>query len=294
MKKIIVFLSCFVCILIISALLAPVIYQYTDFKFHRIMTRLIMVQFLALAFWYYKKADKTNLKNLFLSYGLKWHGKSSRSSLIQGFVVTFSVLAILIMLEMFLGAREFRLNIKTKWPLQIIEYTCAAFIIGFLEEFFFRGMVFEKAKKFSLFWAFVLTNSFYSIIHFLKAKHVPIGDTASVKDSFRLIVGFFGPLSDPLAILPGFIGLLIFGLLLSYAYWRTGSLYHSIGIHAGAVFFLKIDGFFMHINPDASVLLYGDKNVYTGILGWIFIVGIGFIMHFIFKRQTSPPGTIQR
>lgn len=288
MKKIVVFLALFSCILILSAVVAPVIYQYTDFKFHRIMTRLIMVQFLGVAFWYYKKADKTNLKNLFFSYGLQWHGKKSRNSLIQGFVITFSVLALLIMLEMFLGAREFRLNIKTKWPLQIVEYTCAAFIIGFIEEFFFRGMIFEKAKKLSLFWAFVLTNSFYSIVHFLKAKHVPIGDTASIKDSFRLIGGFLEPLADPLAILPGFIGLFIFGLLLSYAYWRTGSLYHSIGIHAGAVFFLKIDGFFMHINPEAPILLYGDKNVYTGVLGWFFIIGIGFIMHFIFNRYVGP------
>jgi membrane protease YdiL (CAAX protease family) len=246
-----------------------------------------MIQFLAVALWYFVKADKSNVRNIFSSYGLKWEGKLSRKSLLRGFLITFVILALLVVLEAFLGAREFKLNIKSKWPLQIIEYICAAFIIGFIEEFFFRGMVFQKARKVSLLWAFFFTNSFYSIVHFLKAKHVLIGETASVKDSLRVIGGLLEPLADPIAILPGFIGLLIFGLLLSYCYWRTSSLYYSIGIHAGAVFFLKIDGFFLHINPDAPVFIFGDKNVYTGILGWFFILIIGCILHVIISREKT-------
>jgi len=278
------FLAIFCVILVISAVCAPTIYGHTDFKFHRIMTRLIMVQFLGVAFWYYRKADKSNLKNLFLNYGLKWEKGISSKNLAICFFLGFFVLVLLMFLEVPLGARILKLNIKTKWPLQIVEYTCAAFIIGFLEEFFFRGMVFKKAKKVSLTFAFIFTSSFYSIIHFLKAKHVVIGETATIKDSFRVIWGLLEPLGDPIGILPGFIGLFLFGMILSYAYHRTGSLYHSIGIHAGTVFFLKIDGFFLHINHDASALIYGTKDVYTGILGWIFIAFIGLILHFILNR----------
>lgn len=248
------------------------------------MTRLIMIQFLGVAFWYYRKADKTNLKNVFLNYGLKWQKNISAKSLATGFLLGLSVLVLLMCVEVPLGARVLTLHVKSHWPLQVIEYIFAAFIIGFLEEFFFRGMVFEKAKKVSLSFAFLFTSSFYALIHFLKAKHVPVGETATIHDSFRVIVGLLEPLGDPIGILPGFIGLFLFGIILSYAYHRTHSLYHSIGLHAGTVFFLKIDGFFVHINEQAPILIYGDKNVYTGILGWIFIALIGVILHFILLR----------
>ena len=287
MKKIITFISLFCIILLTSSLLSPVIYSHTDFKFHRIMSRLIMVQFLAVAFWLYRKADKTNIKKLFINYGLRWQKGISKKHIAIGFGLTFLVLVLLMCVEVPLGARYLKLNIKAKWPLQIIEYICAAFIIGFIEEFFFRGMVFKKAKNVSLVFAYFFTNSFYAIVHFFKAGHVPVGETATVYDSFRIIAGLLEPFADPVSILPAFIGLFIFGSLLSYAYEKTRSLYYSIGIHAGAVFFLKIDGFFLHTNNDASQLIYGDKNVYTGILGWIFIIFIWIILHYIIRKDES-------
>ena len=41
--KLLKFLGLFVVILLVSAALTPVIYQYTDFKFDRILSRLVMI-----------------------------------------------------------------------------------------------------------------------------------------------------------------------------------------------------------------------------------------------------------
>ncbi len=288
MKKPLALISVFVLIIIISSFLAPIIYQHTDFKFHRILSRCIMVGVLISMIFYFQKMDRSSIGALFSSYGLKWDKKNSLRSIIQGFVVVLCVLAVLMGIEMFLGARIFKLNIKDTFILQLIEYIFAAFIIAFIEEFFFRGMIFNKAKSISLASAFIITNAFYSIVHFLKPGDIVVlKDNPTVIDSFRVIGACLQPFLSPITILPGFIGLLLFGLVLNYTYWRTNSLYHAIGIHAGCVFFLKADGFFLHINHDMPVLIYGDKNIYTGILGWVFIIIIGLIMRLIFRRTQS-------
>jgi len=284
MKKIVSIISALIIIILISAFITPIIYQFTDFKFHRIMSRCIMVGVILATIFYIRRLDKGSLKTLALGYGLKWQGKSSAVSITQGFLITFFILVALMIIEVFLGARIIKVNIKSTFVLQIIEYIGAAFIIGFIEEFFFRGLLFNKAKSVSLSFAFIVTNAFYALVHFFKPARIFIDDTPTVVDSFRLLGAFLAPFLDPISLLPGFIGLLIFGLVLTYAYWKTNSLYYSIGIHAGAVFFLKADGFLLNINHEAPILLYGDKNVYTGILGWIFMACIGLCLMLIFRR----------
>lgn len=287
MKKTITFLLTFSFIIIVSAFLAPYLATFLDFKFHRIFSRCVTVGVIGWALIAFVRADKASLREVFKRYGLKWKRRDSRAAIMQGFFITFGILTALMLLQLVLGARIFHLNIKTKWPLQLIEYTAACFIIAFIEEFFFRGLIFQKLRKWSVFGAVVITNSFYAVVHFLKAPDLVISETPTVYDSFRLIGALLQPLFDPMSLLVGFVGLFIFGLILTYPVHKTGSLYYSIGIHAGAVFFLKIDGFFLNVNHEMPQLLYGDKNVYTGILGWIFMACIHFCMVYFIRRRHS-------
>ena len=285
MKKTIIIVSAFLIILLISSFITPIIYQFTDFKFDRILSRCIMIGVMVSAVLYFRSINRSTLLSLFITSGLRWDAKTSLKSVIHGFIVAFGTIGVLMAIEVIVGARIFRINIKSTFILQLIEYMFVAFIIAFIEEFFFRGLIFNKIKLLSITAAFIITNVFYSIVHFLKPDNVVISDIPTVLDSFRVIGACVQPLFDPITILPGVIGLFLFGIVLSYTYWRTNSLYHAIGIHAGCVFFLKADGFFLHINNEVPVLIFGDKNVYTGLLGWFFIIMIGLIMWYILRRN---------
>ena len=133
MKKIIRFIVILASILLISAFLAPFLAQFLDYKFHRIFTRCIMIGVLGWAVWAYTRADKSNFKGLIVRYGLQWKKKESASLLVKGFFTAFLLMCLLMVVEVFLGARIIQPNIKSKFLLQIVEYTFAAFIIGFIE-----------------------------------------------------------------------------------------------------------------------------------------------------------------
>lgn len=247
-----------------------------------------MVQVLLAMVIYFCRMDKSNLKSFFTAYGLQWQGRKSLVGIIQGFMCALSILVLLMVIEVFMGARIVHLNIHDTFFIKLLTYVGAAFIIGFIEEFFFRGMIFNKMKLASLPAAFIVTNIFYALVHFFKAHDVVIGASPTIIDSFRVIGALVQPFFSPVSILPGFIGLFIFGFVLSYAYWRSRSLYHSIGIHAGAVFFLKADGFFLNINDQMPMIIYGDKNVYTGILGWLFLGLMGLVIMYILRTFPAP------
>jgi len=285
MKRIVNLIITFFVILIVTSFIAPVIYNFTDYKFYRIVSRSIMVQVLLVAFLYFKFIESLNVKRFISSYGLGWEKGKSYKNLLNGFFCGFCVLTFFMLFEFFLGARFFELNIKSSFLLQIIEYIIAAFLIAFLEEIFFRGMIFGKLRTKSFFLAFIVTTSFYGLIHFLKPFAFKIDSTPSFWDTFRVCFDFLLPFSSPLSILPGFIGLFLFGALLIYAYIKTSSLYYSVGLHAGVVFFLKADTFYASINPDSSILIHGDKNIYNGLLGWCFILLMWFISFKILHTQ---------
>ncbi|MCK5347732.1 MAG: CPBP family intramembrane metalloprotease, partial [Candidatus Heimdallarchaeota archaeon] len=184
MKKIVSVIAVMLGILLLSAIVAPYIYQVMPYKYHRILSRLIMIQVIMLVVWYYRKIDASSFRSLIPNYGLAWQKGISRKQISQGIVCAYGILVILMVLEVFLGARIIHLTDKSSLSIavRIVEYIFAAFIIGFIEEFFFRGMIYKKLRKISLLRAFVVTNVFYAIVHFFKAGEYAINEVPTFMD----------------------------------------------------------------------------------------------------------------
>ena len=125
MKKTIIIVIVFVSILLVSALLAPLIYQFTDFKFHRILSRCIMIGVILATLGYIRMLDHATIRSVFKRYGLQWNKQTSLHSIGEGFACAFGVLCILMAIEVALGARIVRLNIKDTFILQLLEYIFA-------------------------------------------------------------------------------------------------------------------------------------------------------------------------
>lgn len=256
-------------IVLASAALAPLIHDLFPFKFERILSRLVMV-FSLIAIFLMVRIRARDLER----YGLGWNEKS-RPRLLQGFLMGFATLALATGFEVLLGGRKLAAHWDPAWRVayKTVEYLAAALLIGTIEEFFFRGLVLSKLRgRLPLAGSLVVANGFYAALHFFRGGYYPVPENPSFVDSFQVLFHLGDAFLDPVRFWPAFLGLFLFGWVLSYAFLATGSLFLSIGIHAGCVFFLKIDGWFVESVPHTSALVFGDKNLYSGLIGWILLV----------------------
>jgi membrane protease YdiL (CAAX protease family) len=160
-------------------------------------------------------------------------------------------------------------------------------LIGLIEEFFFRGFLFLTLKDL---WntkgSLVVTNLIYALVHFFPKNRPFVGPEPRAWDSFR-ILGSMVPDLGRTEILGAFLGLFLFGLLLSLAFLRTGSLFLPIGIHGGCVFALKMSPRFVPDISEKMGIWSGSKNLYDGIAGLVVLALLNFIAIGISRDQSK-------
>jgi uncharacterized protein len=161
--------------------------------------------------------------------------------------------------------------------------------VGFLEEIFFRGMLFlslyDQGRPLR---AYVLANLFYSLLHFVKPGASYFLDHLEPMAGFRHLLTTFEPFIEPVPLLPGVFGLFLIGVVLSYALARTGNLYLSIGLHGGWVIGLKTIRVFGDFTRQDLGWAFGatDPKIVSGVVTWvgIFLVGIG--VHWLTRKDS--------
>jgi len=162
-----------------------------------------------------------------------------------------------------------------------------ALTVAILEEIFFRGVIFkgllEDLKPVA---AFALSSLFYSAIHFLKPAEEFSLTGLDPWAGVRYLADAFIPFLDP-ALLPGIFGLFLIGLVLSYAFFRTGSLYLSMGLHAGWIFGLKTIRVYGDFRREDLGWLFGstDPKLVSGVAVWIVILAVGTVVHWITRKH---------
>lgn len=271
-------------ILLLSAFLAPLLFKILPFKFERILNRLIMIFTITAAVWAVWTRRWSFPVEAMRWKGVGWSGFAS------AFAAGFLTLISVSLLKMTLGivTIDFSLSSPAAWAQRILMSLLSALVIGIIEELFFRGFVFSSFQKklgMSFLPCLILTNLFYSLIHFTGGKKIFIGPEPGFKDSLTLLTAPFQNLLDWQAVLPGAVGLFIFGVILTFLFVRTGSLYPCIGLHAGCVFFLKMDGVLIRHEDRAPLWFYGGGQNYDGLLGWTALVLLGIILWLFYARK---------
>jgi membrane protease YdiL (CAAX protease family) len=94
------------------------------------------------------------------------------------------------------------------------------------------------------------------------------------------LIGSFGPFLN-LELLPGFFGLFLIGAVLCYAFQRTGTLYMSMGLHAGWILSLKTFGVFGRYAREDLGWMFGstDPKVVSGVISWVGIMIVGVLVY---------------
>ena len=84
---------------------------------------------------------------------------------------------------------------------------------------------------------------------------------------------------DVRLLMPGFLTLILAGAILGIAFLRTGTLYRSIGLHAGWIFWLKFYGLIAIETPAAREhsSLWGTGKLFDGWLAFMILLPVFLI-----------------
>jgi membrane protease YdiL (CAAX protease family) len=286
MKGFLKFIGVLAVILLLSAVLTPLFYNFFQtfhpFKFERIFNRIVMILSLVAVACFVRIKKET-----LMSYGLSWKPQSLRL-LGKGFMAGVLILGVVGVLRLLFGQAVFAPD-PHSWGEWVGKFSLAlatALLIGAMEEFFFRGFIFRSLLhllKNRVFLSVMITTSFYAIIHFVGIKKIFVDSSPDLIDGLRLIVAPFLSLVQWPKFWPEAAGLFLFGLALNGAAYRSGSLYPAIGFHTGCIFFVKLDDSFLQY-PTGWTLFWGSKILYDGLVGWFFLA----VMVWIFWRILKP------
>ena len=288
MKGFLKFIVVFAGILLFSAVLAPLLHNFLPYSFSRIFNRVVMVSALLAVVIFVRFR-----KEIFVRLGMDWR-KDSPRFFWTGFLTVSIMLALFTLTQLLMGNAyvSFRDLTWQSWVYKFAGCIFGGLLIGIMEEFFFRGFIFtalrDKVFRGSVRLAMIVTSLFYASIHFVNIRKPVISQDPGFLDSLKMIAAPLQSFADWQAVWPAAIGLFLFGMILNYCVVRTKSLYASIGVHAGAVFFVRIIGLFIAFS-EKNVLLWSTKKVYDGALGWLFLLLIGWILSRLLKKADSPP-----
>jgi membrane protease YdiL (CAAX protease family) len=192
--------------------------------------------------------------------------KGEGSRLAAGFGLGLVSLAVVALVAVGTGARAFEgEHSPAAWLRHVANAGFAAVVVAFLEELLFRGALFGALRRSSGFvLALVVSSSIYALVHFLdRAASPPVVNWSA---GFAVLGAMLRGFTEVQALVPGFFNLTLAGCALALAYERTGSLYFSIGLHAGWIWWLKTYGFLTRPVPGASDWLWGTNKM---IDGWV-------------------------
>jgi len=182
------------------------------------------------------------------------------------------------------GARRWRPGLTlASFGEHFFSAALAALVVSLLEELLFRGALFGTFRRFGrVSYAIGLSSAIYAIVHFFERPPQPeaVSWSSGLITLGLMLRGFV----DLTALIPGFFNLTLAGIILALAYHYSGSLYASIGIHAGWIFWLKSYGYFTDDVPGANEWWWGSTGMTDG---WVAMAALGLALIFLRKMVIS-------
>ena len=286
----------FLGVLLAAALLAPWVFQLGQWAsgeaavlkslstqpFHRYLNRCLLLAALA-GLWPLARAFQlTNARAL----GWAWQ-TGSRRMLGLGLAAGFGSLLGAALLMAVAGVRTFNFSHAPQVLLELaVNATLSAVAVALIEELFFRGVVFSALRQsLSVPAAIVASSVIYSALHFLaRVEHTgPVGWASGLSLLPEMLAGIVAP--ENLA--PAGLTLAVGGATLALAYQRTGSLWFSIGLHAGWVFWLKVFKTVTSPGPAAGGAFWGTEKLLDGWLALLVMAGLLVVVARL--PQPQPP-----
>lgn len=275
-----IFLSCLITPLVCDL----AIYTFGDLSwpFSRIFDRVAMICVLLMLIYHRKSFSLKKVLVEFKKLDFKNRCKQLSSGLILSLlssVVVYLVLTKLGVLE--LALKDYSYYVR-KLPLLVL----AVSFISLIEESFFRVLCFKTwATKIGIYWAAILSSLLYASVHFIAPDKGFIYTQGEFLAGFIYLVEVFLSVFRA-ELLTAYIGLAFAGLLLCWAFVRTGSIYMSFGLHAGFIVALKLVVYTSNINLVRASELARRYVLVSTWLTWVSFGVIALLIYFITLRKS--------
>ena len=193
----------------------------------------------------------------------------------RGFLIAIVAMAALVFAAAAMGAHA-RETAAGLW-LTMPKYLLAAVVIAIIEEGFFRAFLLGGMEgDFGRITAIVVSSGIYAIAHLVRSRSkVPVTGIHPLA-GFQTIGLSLANLGHPMVLLPTFVGLFLLGIVLAEAFLRTGTVYFSIGLHAGFVVGAKM---WPHMTSGGLRLPpwlggYGPQPLISGVAAWAVAIAL--------------------
>jgi uncharacterized protein len=188
-----------------------------------------------------------------------------------------------------LDIREVRTGFDGEWLPLILGAIVSGLTVAFIEETFFRGVLFSAVRRTSGVITAVLAPSLlYAALHFLGGKLRVPSHEVTWSHGFVVLGRLFERYTQPLTFLDSFLALLVLGILLAIVRWRTGAIAACIGLHAAGVCVIAV--LRKASVMDATAKYSEWVGTYDGVIGWaalIWFVVIGLIYITALRAQSG-------
>jgi hypothetical protein len=149
----------------------------------------------------------------------------------------------------------------------VLQGLLSGLVIAFIEETFFRGILFTAVDRTSSALAAVVAPSvLYAALHFLGGKLRVPPEQVSWEHGFQVLSRLFERYAQPLAFVDSFLALVTLGILLALVRLRTGAIAACIGLHAAGVCAIFVLRDTTTVNGEAK--LASIVGTYDGVIGW--------------------------
>ncbi len=164
-------------------------------------------------------------------------------------------------------------------------YGIGAILVGYIEEFLFRGAVFGMLKKMLGVWAgAMLASLLFAAVHFA-APDPPVGVVyGHWYSGFRMLPHMISPLDIRWTNGFMFVSLFLMGMVLCLLYDHYKNLYVAIGLHAGWVWIMRIGIYFMDRDRMQHLMLFGASMTVPKSLIAVLLLSL-FLLAVVVLRQ---------
>ena len=248
--------------------------------FHRYLNRALLIFALAGMWPLLKGLGATHLRDTGL---VSPKGQGGRVGL--GFAFGFVSLAWIASIVILTHGRSMDSQLGgAQWLVKLLGAAGTAVGVAFMEELLFRGAVFGGLRRtMNWKWALLFSSMIYAIVHFMRSADIegPVDGSSG----FRLLPVMLRGFGEMQVVIPGFLNLTLVGLMLGYAYQRTGNLYFPMGLHAGWIFWMKFYASVTREVPEASTRIWGTHKLYDGWLAMVILTITLIALVQVLKRE---------